>query len=190
MFAMTTHKKRLSAGATSAVLLIALVTGCGDSSTDDSSPSVDSSASAEKTPTTESTPSADDEATDTDTDTVAPDASDEVAAFCANAQSLIEGEAIDTVDPADAEAVYTVVADMTAQIEATVAPTEIADDWALFSDGMKQFLGAIESITAAGDASDPAAQEEMAAAVEYLSSPEVGAAEDNVDAFIAQSCEV
>lgn len=178
---MTTHKKRLSAGASSAVLLVALLAGCGSSSSDESSPSTDTSASAE------SSPSAD--ATETDENTGPDDSSATVEAFCSDAQELIAGEAIDGVDPSDAAAVKTVVADMTAQIDASVAPEEIAADWELFSGGMKQFLSAIEAMTAGGETPDAAAQEQMDAATEFMSSAELVTAEENVDAYVAANCE-
>lgn len=180
MAPMTTHKKRLSAGASSAVLLIALVAGCSSTS-EESSPSTKASASAESSPTPDSS--------ETDENTESDDSAAAVEVFCADAQELIEGEAIEGVDPADADAVDAVVTDMTAQIDATVAPEEIADDWALFSGGMKQFLSAIQAITAGGDTPDAAAQEQMDAATEFMSSAEVVAAEENVDAYVAANCE-
>lgn len=172
---MTTHKKRLAAGASSAVLLVALVAGCSSTETDENSPSADSSTSAESTPTTEEAELEEDSST--------------VEAFCSDAQQLIEGDAIEGVNPDDPEAVDAVVADMTAQIDASVAPDEIAEDWAFFSDGMKQFLTAAQNVTVAGDTPDPAAEEEMNAVIEFMSSPELTAAEKNVEAYIAANCE-
>ena len=181
IYPMTTHKKRLAAGASSAVLLVALVAGCSSTATDENSPSADSSTSAESTPSPESTP--------TTEDAELADGSASVEAFCADAQSLIEGDAIEGVDPEDPDAVNAVVADMTAQIDASVAPDEIAEDWAFFSDGMKQFLAAVQKVTVAGDTPDPAAEDEMNAVVEFMSSPELMTAEKNVDAYIAANCE-
>lgn len=185
MYPMTTHNKRLTAGASSAFLLVALVAGCSSTPSDESSPSADSSTSASSTPSAESAPS-DDAASD---DIATNEPSAVVVAFCSDAQTLIEGEAIEGVDPSDTDAVNTVVSDMIAHIDATEAPDEIADDWALFSDGMKQFLTAAQSLTAADEASGPAAEEQMTAASALMSSPEMGVAEDNVSTFISANCE-
>ena len=114
-----------------------------------------------------------------------------VEEFCTNANALIEGEAIGSVDGSDADAATKVMDDMIAQIKDTEAPDEIADDWDYVADGMTEFLNVAKKATAAQaeDGDVEAATDEMAAAAKKMSSEKMTEANDNVDAYIAENCE-
>ena len=189
MSPMTTHTKRLSAGASSAVLLAALLAGCSSTPSDESSPSATNSASSESSPTTDS---AEVEAEPEAEQSAEPDdSSASLEAFCADALSLIDDRSVEVVDLADVDAVNAVVADMTAQIDSAVAiaPAEIAADWTLFTGGMKQILSAIQGFSAAGATPGTPAQAEWDAASEFMSSSEVGVATTNLYAYLDANCE-
>ena len=187
MSRMITHTKRLSAGVSSAVLLVALLAGCSSTPSDESTASATTSASAVTSPTAGS---AETEA-EAEQSAEPDDSSASVEAFCADARSLIDDRSIEVVDLADVDAVNAVVADMTARIDSAVeiAPTEIAADWTLFSGGMKQVLSAVQGFAAAGATPGTTAQAEWDAASEFMSSSEVGAATENLYAYLDANCE-
>lgn len=139
---MTTHMKRLTAGAGAAVLLAALVTGC---SSDDAS----------------------------------------IEEFCAQGEALTESTALDDVDFTDSEAVDKAADEMISQLKSLDAPKEIADDWAVVTDAMDQYLTAVKDI----DPTSETAADDLMAVTDLMSSDEVTTASDNVDAFTTENCE-
>lgn len=138
---MTTHTKRLSAGAGTTVLLLALIAGCS------------SDASIEE--------------------------------FCTEGKAITEGTALDDIDYTDSEAVSKAAEEMIGQIKSLKAPDEIADDWAVVTDAMDQYLTAIKDI----DVTSDTAADDIAAVTELMSSEKVTTASENVETFTAENCE-
>lgn len=138
---MTTHTKRLSAGAGATVLLFALLAGCSsDASIDE---------------------------------------------FCTEGKAITEGTALDDVDYTDSEAVSKAAEEMISQIKSLKAPDEIADDWAVVTDAMDQYLTAIKDI----DVTSDTAADDISAVTELMSSEKVTTASENVEAFTTENCE-
>lgn len=114
----------------------------------------------------------------------------QVVAFCQGATTLADGSALHGLDLTDLEGLaaddpaLAAAAGTVAELGAIEAPREVAEQWRTVVEPLGAFLDALRT----ADRSSPDFPDELRAPTDALAEPEVVAAGEAVDAYVAERC--
>lgn len=115
---------------------------------------------------------------------------EQVVAFCQGAGTLADGSALDGLDLTDLEGLaaddpaLAAAAGTVAGLGELEAPREVAEEWRTVVEPLAAFLDALRT----ADRSAPAFPDDLRAPTDALVDPEVVAAGEAVDAYVAEHC--